>query len=366
MEIKAAVLYEANTPLVVEPVQLDEPKDGEVLVRIGAAGVCHSDYHVMKGEWTPPLPIVLGHEAAGIVEEVGAGVGRVRPGDRVILNFRPNCGWCAHCSRGEPVLCNGADSERWLLFDGTARLHTTAGQDLNHFARTASFAEYAVVPESGAVPVRDDVPLDKAALIGCSVMTGVGAVINTARVEAGSSVLVIGCGGVGLNCIQGAVLAGAERIIAVDLKANKLEYARQFGATDVLDASEGDTAARVLELTGGGVDYAFEAIGFSKTIVDCYESTRLGGTTVVVGMAPEDDMMTIPALSLPRTEKVLRGSWYGSARPWLDLPKMVELYMGGRLQVDPLVSRTYPLDEINEAYEALDRGDVARSVLLMD
>ena len=366
MEIKAAVLYEANTPLVVEPVQLDDPKDGEVLVRIGAAGVCHSDYHVMKGEWTPPLPIVLGHEAAGIVEEVGAGVGRVRPGDRVILNFRPNCGWCAHCSRGEPVLCNGADSERWLLFDGTARLHTTAGQDLNHFARTASFAEYAVVPESGAVPVREDVPLDKAALIGCSVMTGVGAVINTARVEAGSSVLVIGCGGVGLNCIQGAVLAGAERIIAVDLKANKLEYARQFGATDVLDASEGDTAARVLELTGGGVDYAFEAIGFSKTIVDCYESTRLGGTTVVVGMAPEDDMMTIPALSLPRTEKVLRGSWYGSARPWLDLPKMVELYMGGRLQVDPLVSRTYPLDEINEAYEALDRGDVARSVLLMD
>ncbi len=366
MEIKAAVLYEANTPLVVEPVQLDDPKDGEVLVRIGAAGVCHSDYHVMKGEWTPPLPIVLGHEAAGIVESVGAGVGRVRPGDRVILNFRPNCGWCAHCSRGEPVLCNGADSERWLLFDGTARLHTRAGRDLNHFARTASFAEYAVVPESGAVPVRDDVPLDKAALIGCSVMTGVGAVINTARVEAGSSVLVIGCGGVGLNCIQGAVLAGAERIIAVDLKANKLEYARQFGATDVLDASEGDTAARVLELTGGGVDYAFEAIGFSKTIVDCYESTRLGGTTVVVGMAPEDDMMTIPALSLPRTEKVLRGSWYGSARPWLDLPKMVELYMGGRLQVDPLVSRTYPLDEINEAYEALDRGDVARSVLLMD
>ena len=366
MEIKAAVLYEANTPLVVEPVQLDAPKHGEVLVRIAAAGVCHSDYHVMKGEWTLPLPMVLGHEAAGTVEKVGPGVERVRPGDHVILNFRPNCGWCDHCSRGEPVLCNGADSERWLLFDGTTRLHTSGGRDLNHFARVASFAEYAVVPESGAVPVRSDVPLDKAALIGCAVMTGVGAVINTARVEAGSSVLVIGCGGVGLNCIQGAVLAGAQRIIAVDMRANKLEYARQFGATDVLDASEGDTAARVIELTGGGVDYAFEAIGFSKTIVDCYESTRLGGTTVVVGMAPEDDMMTIPALSLPRTEKVLRGSWYGSARPWIDLPKMVELYMGGRLQVDPLVSRTYPLEEINEAYAALSRGEVARSVLLMD
>ena len=366
MEIKAAVLYEANTPLVVEPVQLDEPKDGEVLVRIAASGVCHSDYHVMKGEWTAPLPMVLGHEAAGVVEQVGAGVARVRPGDHVILNFRPNCGWCDHCSRGEPVLCNGADSERWLLFDGTTRLHTSGGRDLHHFARVASFAEYVVVPESGAVPVRHDVPLDKAALIGCAVMTGVGAVINTARVEAGSSVLVIGCGGVGLNCIQGAVLAGAGRIIAVDVKANKLEYAKQFGATDVLDASEGDTAARVIELTGGGVDYAFEAIGFSKTIVDCYESTRPGGTTVVVGMAPEDDMMTIPALSLPRTEKVIRGSWYGSARPWIDLPKMVDLYMGGRLQVDPLLSRTYPLDEINEAYAALDRGDMARSVLLMD
>ena len=366
MEIKAAVLYEANTPLIVEPVELDDPKEGEVLVRIAAAGVCRSDYHVMKGEWTPPLPMVLGHEAAGVVKKVGTGVGRVAPGQHVILNFRPNCGWCDFCTRGEPVLCNGSDSDRWLLFDGTARLHTKRGQDLHHFARTASFAEYAVVPESGAVPVREDMPLDKAALVGCAVMTGVGAVINTAKVEAGSSVLVIGCGGVGLNCIQGAVLAGAERIIAVDMKANKLEYAKEFGATDVLDASEGDTAARVLELTNGGVDYAFEAIGFSKTIVDCYESTRLGGTTVVVGMAPEDDMMTIPALSLPRTEKVIRGSWYGSARPWVDLPKMVDLYMRGRLKLDPLLSRTYPLDEINEAYEALDRGDVARSVLRMD
>ena len=172
MEIRAAVLYEANTPLVVEPVRLDDPKRREVLVRIGAAGVCHSDYHVMKGEWRPPLPMVLGHEASGTVERVGAGVERVRPGDRVILNFRPNCGWCDHCSRGEPVLCNGSESDRWLLFDGTTRLHTLAGRDLHHFARVASFAEYAVVPESGAVPVRRDVPLDAAALIGCSVMTG--------------------------------------------------------------------------------------------------------------------------------------------------------------------------------------------------
>ena len=243
--------------------------------------------------------MVLGHEASGTVERVGAGVERVRPGDRVILNFRPNCGWCAHCSRGEPVLCNGSESDRWLLFDGTARLHTLSGRDLHHFARVASFAEYAVVPESGAVPVSADVPLGAAALIGCSVMTGVGAVVNTARVEAGSSVLVVGCGGVGLNCIQGAALAGAERIIAVDVNAAKLEYAAQFGATDVLDAGEGDTAARVIELTGGGVDYAFEAIGLSRTIVDCYESTRPGGTTVVVGMAAEDEMMSIPGALPP-------------------------------------------------------------------
>jgi len=362
MKIKAAVLYEPNTPLSVEEVDLDGPKEGEVLVRMASAGVCHSDYHVMVGEWRPPLPIVLGHEAAGVVEAVGPGVTLSKPGDHVILNFRPNCGWCRFCTSGRPVLCNGAETARWVMFDGTSRLHKD-GRDIYHFARVASFAEYAVVPQSGAVPVRKDMPLDRACLVGCSVMTGVGAVINTAKVEPGSSVVVIGCGGVGLNVIQGAVLAGAEKVIAVDLLENKLAYAREFGATHVVDAGSGDAVQRVLDLTDGGADYAFEAIGFSKTIEQAYECTGPGGTTVVVGMAPEDDTITLSALSLPRTEKTIKGSWYGSARPWLDLPKMVDLYMDGRLKIDPMISRTYPLDEINTAYDALANGEVARSVL---
>jgi S-(hydroxymethyl)glutathione dehydrogenase/alcohol dehydrogenase len=363
MKVKAAVLYEPQTPLIVETLDLDDPKEGEVLVRLVSAGVCHSDYHVMKGEWKPPLPMVLGHEAAGVVERVGPGVNRSKPGDHVILNFRPNCGWCRYCTIGRPVLCNGADTARWTMFDGTVRLHK-GDQDIYHFARTASFGEYVVVPQSGAVPVREDMPLDKACLVGCSVMTGVGSVINTAKVEPGSSVVVIGCGGVGLNVIQGAVLAGAERIIAVDVLENKLAYAREFGATDIIDASHGDTVARIHDLTDGGVDYAFEAIGNSRTILQAYESTRPGGVTTVVGMAPEDDEVSINSLSLPRTEKVIMGSWYGSARPWVDLPKMVDLYLSGKIKVDPLISRTYPLDEINAAYDALGKGEVARSILL--
>ncbi len=365
MQIKAAVLYEPNTPLVIETVDLDEPKDGEVLVRVVSAGVCYSDYHVMKGEWTMPMPMVLGHEAAGVVEKTGANVTRVAPGDHVILNFRANCGTCRPCVIGRPVLCDGVETPRWFMFDGTTRLHK-GDQDIHHFTRTASFAEKVVVPESGAVPVRKDMPLDKAALIGCSVMTGVGAAINTAKVEPGSSVLVIGCGGVGLNVIQGAVLAGAERIIAVDTLQNKLSYAREFGATETLSASEGDVVARIQDLTSGGVDYAFEAIGNPKTIRQAYEATAPGGTIVVVGMAPEDDDVSFNALSLPRTEKVIMGSWYGSARPWADFPRLVNLYLANRLSIDPMISRTYRLEEINEAYEALDKGEMARSVILFD
>jgi S-(hydroxymethyl)glutathione dehydrogenase/alcohol dehydrogenase len=365
MQMKAAVLYEPKTPLVIENVELDDPQDGEVLVRIAAAGVCYSDYHVMNGEWTMPMPMVLGHEAAGIVEKIGSGVTRLKPGQHVILNFRANCGKCDSCTIGRPVLCNGVDSPRWFMFDGSSRLHR-GDQRIHHFSRTASFAEYAVVPESGAVPVRDDMPLDKASLIGCSVMTGVGAAINTAKVEPGSSVVVIGCGGVGLNIIQGALLAGAGRIIAVDMRDNKLEYAREFGATDTVNAGNGDAVARVLEMTRGGVDYAFEAIGNKHAIRQCYDMCKLGGTTVVVGMAPENDEIAINALSLPRSERIIMGSWYGSARPWTDLPKMADLYLSGRLKIDPMISRTYKLDEINTAYDALVAGEVARSVIVFD
>ena len=365
METRAAVLYEANKPLEIETLELDDPKDGEVLVRMGAAGVCYSDYHIMNGEWTVPLPMVLGHEGAGVVEKVGAGVARVKPGDHVILNFRPNCGHCHYCIVGRPVLCDGIDTSRFVLFDGTVRLHRN-GQDVHHFTRTACFSEYAVVPESGAVPVRPDMPLDRACLVGCSVMTGVGAVTNTARAQAGSDVVVIGCGGVGLNAIQGAVLAGAHRIVAVDLLDSKLEYARQFGATDVVNAGNGDAVARVVEITGGGVDYAFEAIGNARTIEQAYEMCRPGGTAVVVGMAAETADIRINALSLPRSERAIVGSWYGGARPWVDLPKLVDLYMSGKLKIDEMISRTYRLDEINTAYDALVAGEVARSVIVFD
>ena len=365
MKIKAAVLYEPHTPLVVETVDLDEPRDSEVLVRIVSAGVCYSDYHIMIGEWTMPLPMVLGHEAAGIVEKVGANCSRVAPGDHVILNFRANCGTCRHCVIGRPVRCNGIETSRWVMFDGSVRLHKN-GTDIHHFTRTSSFAEYAVVPESGAVPVRKDMPLDKASLIGCSVMTGVGAAINTAKVEPGSSVLVIGCGGVGLNIIQGAKLAGAGRIIAVDTLQNKLGYAREFGATDTLSPGEGDVVERIIELTHGGVDYAFEAIGNPKTIEQCYDACGPGGMTVVVGMAAETADIQINALSLPRTERGIVGSWYGSARPWVDFPMLVDLYMNGRLDIDSMISKTYRLDQINEAYAELERGELARSVIVMD
>ena len=365
MEIKAAVLYEPNTPLVVETVDLDEPRDTEVLVRIASAGVCYSDYHIMIGEWTMPLPMVLGHEAAGVVEKVGAKCSRVAPGDHVILNFRANCGTCRHCVTGRPVRCSGIETSRWVMFDGSVRLHKN-GTDIHHFTRTASFAEYAVVPESGAVPVRKDMPLDKASLIGCSVMTGVGAAVNTAKVEPGSTVLVIGCGGVGLNVIQGAALAGAGRIIAVDTLQNKLGYAREFGATDTLSPGEGDVVERILELTHGGVDYAFEAIGNPKTIEQCYDACGPGGMTVVVGMAAERADIHINALSLPRTERSIVGSWYGSARPWVDFPMLVDLYMNGRLDIDSMISKTYRLEEINEAYADLEKGEFARSVILLD
>ena len=365
MKMKAAVLYEPNKPMEVQTVDLDDPSDGEVLVRIAAAGVCHSDLHLIKGEWTTPLPAVLGHEGAGIVEKVGAGVTRVKPGDHVILNFRANCGHCHYCVVGRPVLCDGIDTPRSAMFDGTVRLHRN-GADIHHMARVSCFAEYAVVPESGAVPVRKDMPLDRACLIGCAVMTGVGAVANTARVRPGDTVAVIGCGGVGLNAVQGAVLAGADRIIAVDLLDNKLEYARQFGATDVINAGNGDAAGRVLEMTGGGVDFAFEAIGNPAAIQQAYEMCRMGGTTVIVGMAPEDDVLEFNALSIPRTERAIVGSWYGSARPWVDLPRLADMYMRGRLKIDELISRSYPLEQINEAYDALQAGEVARSVLTFE
>jgi S-(hydroxymethyl)glutathione dehydrogenase / alcohol dehydrogenase len=361
-DMKAAVLNDYGQPLSIEEIRIDAPRAGEVKVRIGATGVCHSDYHVIKGEWKYGVPMILGHEAAGIVDEVGPGVTSVKPGDHAVLSFRPYCGTCRLCTIGRGVMCEGYTGNRFLMHDGTARVHRD-GEDLMILGRMGSFAEYVVIPAEQVIPVREDVPMEVLALIGCAVTTGVGAVINAARVEPGSTVAVIGCGGVGLNVIQGAGLVSAGRIIAVDLLENKLEYARQFGATDVVNAAQGDAVEQVRELTGGGVDYAFEVIGNGKTVEQAIAMTRAGGTACIVGMAPQGSQATFDPLLFVTKETKLIGTWYGSARPRFDFPRLIELTVAGKLKVAELISRRYSLDQINEGFERLGRGEVARGVI---
>jgi NDMA-dependent alcohol dehydrogenase len=365
--MKAAVLYEVKQPLRVEDVDLDGPHDGEVLVRIGAAGVCHSDYHFMNGDLTVGLPCVLGHEGAGVVEEVGRGVTTVRPGDHVVLVFRPNCGHCEFCSQGRPALCWMAAQIRntGRLLDGTSRL-SRGGSEIKHFLGVSCFAERTVVPEQGVVPIPKDVPMEVAALVGCAVMTGVGAVMNTARVNAGAGVLVIGVGGVGLNCVMGAALVGAHPIIVADLVDSKLETAMDFGATHAVNASTQDLVESVRELTNGeGVDFSFEAIGNPKAMTQAFQSLRRGGVATAVGIVPAGSEMTVSAGDLVYMEKTLKGSYYGSTRPQADMPRLLQLYKAGKLPVDRLISRRYRLDQVNEAYDALLAGEVARSVLML-
>jgi S-(hydroxymethyl)glutathione dehydrogenase/alcohol dehydrogenase len=359
--MKAAVLYEAKKPLVVEEIEIEEPKQGEVMVKLAAAGVCHSDLHFMEGLWQYPLPVLMGHEGAGIVEKVGQGVTSVKPGDHVVLSWTPSCGMCPNCVRGKPYLCTGHGSGPTMR-DGTSRLKK-GDQRINHFISVSSFAEYAVLPEIGMVKVRDDAPLDKVALVGCGVMTGVGAVINTAKVEVGSSVAVFGCGGVGLNVVQGANLAAATTIIAVDTLDNKLEMAKQFGATHVVNASKEDPLAKIREITGGGADYAFEVIGKAEVIAQAFDSVKPGGTAVAVGMPPLGSQLTLNAALIFMQAKTLMGCNYGSARFRVDMPMLVDLYMAGRLKLDELVSRTYPIEKINEAFDAMKNGEVARSII---
>jgi S-(hydroxymethyl)glutathione dehydrogenase / alcohol dehydrogenase len=363
--MRAAVFREVGRRMQIENVTLADPKPGEALVKIVGTGVCHSDYHVIKGEWASPLPIVLGHEASGIVEAIGEGVTQAKPGDHVVLSFAPNCGQCAYCVAGHPHLCSAyLKIPPGGLLDGTSRL-SIGDETIYMFGKMASFAEYSVVAGASLIPIRKDAPLAKAALIGCAVMTGVGAALNTAKIEAGTTVMVVGCGGVGLNCIQGARLASASRIIAVDVADDKLEFARMFGATDVVNSRRDDPVAVARELTDGmGVDYALEAIGLKVTIEQCYHAVRRGGTAVVVGMAPDGVHASIPARAIAGSEKTLKGSFYGSTRPRIDMPRLVDFYMDGRLLLDELVTRTYPLEEINEAYNDLGEGGVGRGLLL--
>ncbi len=356
-------MHAPRTPFVVEEVALDPPRAGEVLVRIGAAGVCHSDWHFVSGDLATPMPVVLGHEGAGVVEAVGDHVTSVKPGDHVVLLWRSGCGRCEFCSIGRPALCatNRRERSAGNLFDGTSRLHGSAGE-VKHFLGVSCFAELAVVPEQSALPIDADIPLEIAALVGCAVMTGVGAVTNTAAVRPGASVLVIGAGGVGLSAVMGARLAGADPIIVSDLVASKLELARELGATHTL--SGGDLVAQVRAIVPEGVDHAFECIGNAPLLGLAVKAIRRGGTAVAVGLPPADAEISLNVVDLVTLEKSLKGSIYGSTRHFADIPRLLDLYRHGRLPVDRLLGRRYRLAEINEAYRALLGGEFARAVIV--
>jgi S-(hydroxymethyl)glutathione dehydrogenase / alcohol dehydrogenase len=365
--MRAAVLTEVNKPLEILDLEQEGPKQGEVRVQVKAAGVCLSDYHVMNGDWPLPLPMVLGHEAAGVVVELGEGVTNVKKGDHIIFSFRPNCGHCRYCAQGRSVICNGHDdSPRWRMHDGTSRVKLN-GEQVNQMARIGTFSEYVVCPAEQVVSVRKDLPWTHAAIIGCSVATGVGAAIRHAKVESGSSVLVVGCGGVGLNVVQGAKLAGAKTIIACDLLDNKLGYAREFGATHTINAKKEDTVKAVKDLTGGlGVDYAFDAIGGAQTAVTCVEAVAPGGHAVLVGMPAFTDRAAVNPFQMVFQEKKLTGTYYGSIRPPIDFGVLADLDMDKRINLDALISRTYKFDEINEGFRLLTSGAVARGVIVFN
>lgn len=366
-EARAAVLYEANTPLSIETVRVLPPNPGEVQVRMHAAGVCHSDLHVMKGDQPIAMPIILGHEGAGIVEAIGKGVTSVAEGDHVIPIWRMSCGICEYCLGGKPALCDVGTAMRFTgkMPDGKTRFENGNGDPILHYAGVSTFSELSTMPEGAVVKIDRDFSLEKAALIGCGVITGMGAVFNSARMKPGATVAVFGCGGIGLNIVQGAKIAGALKIIAIDTVDSKLDFAREFGACETINASENDPVEAIKDLTNDlGVDYAFEAIGLPEPIEQSFDSTRKGGTCVVVGIARPDARAKINVNQLVYAEKTLKGSIYGSTRPRIDLQLLIDMHRAGKLELDRLLTRTYPLSQINEAYAALERGEVARSLVM--
>ncbi len=357
--MKAAVCYEFGKPLVVEEVDIDPPQKGEVKVRIAATAVCHSDIHVIRGDLGGRLPLVPGHESAGYIEDVGENVTSVKPGDAVVVSLLASCRRCSQCISGHPQLCEA----RWPL-SRESRLRKQRGESLNHMTRTATFAEYAIVDESQVVQIPEDMPIDKAALLACGVITGFGAVVNTAQVEALSSVVVIGTGGVGLNSVQGAAFSGAYPIIAVDILDSKLEAARTFGATDTVKADDEGAVKTVQQLTSGrGADYVFVTVGSTAAIQQGFSMSRPGGMTVIVGLPPRTETVTLPTV-LGWSERTVRHSSMGSTRLSVDVPKLVALYQAGRLKLDELITKRYPLEQINEAIEAVERGEALRNVIM--
>ena len=370
--MRAAVLRAAGAPLQVEDVELAPPAAGELRVRVEAAGVCHTELHYMSGDIPCPLPVVLGHEGAGVVEEVGAGVDDVAPGDRVGFTWRPRCGQCEYCVTGRPVMCvfGRVQARSGGLMDGTSRLRSPDGEQVHHFLGVSCFAEQAVVSRRAVVPLPGDVSPAIAAIAGCAVVTGVGAVVNVAAAQgsiAGRPLLVLGAGGVGLSAVMGAVLVGAGPVVVVDVAADKLALAQRLGATHTVDASglaPEEVVAAVQELTGGGADVAVEAVGRPATLRQAFAALRPGGTAVAVGLSSADAVVEVPVNELVQQQKRLVGSLYGSANPPVDLPRLLALHRAGRLPLDELLGATYPLEAVGEAYEALRTGAVGRAVVV--
>lgn len=360
--MKAAVLNSIPGTLEIEDIDIAEPGPREVLVRTAAAGVCHSDLHFMEGKYPYPCPAVLGHESAGVVEAVGSMVHYVEPGDHVITCLSAFCGHCSQCTDGHLTLCENKGTELVRGPDEGSRL-SRGGETVNQFLHLSSFAEQMLVHEQALVKIDKDMPLDRAALIGCGVTTGLGAVFRTAKVAAGEAVAVIGCGGIGLSAIQGARIAGANKIIAVDMVESKLEMAQGMGATHVVDASKTDAVAAVKDLTGGGVHHSFEAVGLKQTAEQAFQMLRNGGQATVIGMIPVGTTVEVHGPEL-LYEKKLTGSNMGSNQFRTDMPRFVDMYIDGRLKLDEMVSNTIALEDINSGFEAMKAGEVARSVIV--
>ena len=365
MLIRAPVLHEVNRPQVVEEVEVDEPKTSEVLVRVVASGVCHSCLSSARGDWEgTEVPGILGDEGAGIVERVGAGVSTVRPGDHVILSWAPYCGRCHYCGLGRQVLCTAFPSKVWTATDGTCRFHLRDGRDVHHYAVT-SYAPYTVIHESMAIKIDPEIPLEKAALFGCSILTGAGSVLNTAGVRPGESLAVFGCGGVGLNAVQGGRLVSANPLIAVDVADNKLEFARMLGATHLINAAKEDTPSVVRSITASpGVDFAVVCVGSTRAVEQALRCLAPGGTCVVVGVPPTREQLTGESLALLSGERRLTRSVYGSNRPSVDFPRLVGLYRAGKLKIDELVTRSYSIEQAEEAFDDLAAGQLARGIIV--
>ncbi len=360
--MKAAIFHGVKEPLTIEDIEIDAPKAREIVVRTVASGVCHSDLHFVEGLYPHPSPAVLGHEAAGIVEAVGELVTYVKPGDHVIACLSVFCGHCDQCMSGHPSLCANPETKR---APGEAPRLSQKGEPVHQFINISSYAEKMLLHENAVVKIREDMPLDRAALIGCGVTTGVGAVLNTARIEAGSSVVVFGAGGVGLAAIQGARIAGARMIIAVDVVESKLATAKELGATHIVDASSHDPVAAIRDITGGGVDYSFEAIGLKIAAEQAFNCLRSGGTATVIGLIPVGQKVELDGYQF-LSEKKIQGSTMGSNRFRIDMPRYIDFYLQGRLKLDEMITRRGKLEDVNEAFRAMKAGEVARTVLMFD